>query len=294
MWRAERTRREQRVLWIDQARDAVDRARLDCLVGIERRQDRRKGSREQRLAGAGWPDEQKVVRTRRRDLERALWRLLPDDVAEIARPPRRGGGCWSGGGRDSRRAVEMRDRLAQRREGHRLRAEGGGLAGVASRYVDPGDPGREGTPDARHRSPDRTERAVEGELAQAEPVGLQGQLTRRAKDRERDRQVEAGAFLPALRGSQVHGDPAERELEPGIADRGPDPLARLLDRGIGEPDDREVREPVRDIDLDGHKRRLEAPEGAAQRPRDRAHGSMSRPSGRPSDRTPVRDVRTGH
>jgi len=186
------------------------------------------------------------------------------------------------------------DRLAERRERHGLCAEGGGLSGVARRHVDPRDPGRERAPHPRHRAPDRTERAVEGELAEAQPIRLRTELTGRAKDRERDREVEAGALLPALRGCQVHGDPAQREVESSVADRGPDALAGLLDGGIREPDDREVREPVRDVDLDRDERRLEAPEGAAQRPRDRAHRAMSRHSGRPSDRTAGRDVRTGH
>jgi len=51
----------------------------------------------------------------------------------------------------------------------------------------------------------------------------------------------------------------------------------------GSPDDREVREPVGDVDLDRDERRLEAPEGAAQRPCDRAHGRML-PSRRATER----------
>src|SRR5437773_2528432 len=39
-------------------------------------------------------------------------------------------------------------------------------------------------------------------------------------------------------------------------------LARLGDRRTGQADDLERRQPVRDIDLDGHERGLEAPERA--------------------------------
>jgi len=79
---AEGTRGQQRMLRIDEPRDAMDRARLDRLVRIERRQDRGKRASEQRLPGARRPDEQEVVRAGRGDLERALRRLLADDVSK--------------------------------------------------------------------------------------------------------------------------------------------------------------------------------------------------------------------
>src|SRR5207244_4241450 len=72
MRRAERSRDEQRPLGIDEPGNAVGRARLDGLVGIERREDRWQRAREQRLARARWSDEEEVVRTGGGDLERAL------------------------------------------------------------------------------------------------------------------------------------------------------------------------------------------------------------------------------
>ena len=109
------------------------------------------------------------------------------------------------------------------------------------------------------------------------------QLSGRPQDRQRDRQIEARAFLPTLGRCQVDGHAAQRELEARIPDGGSDPLFGLLHRGIGEADDREMREAVRDVDLDRDERGLEAPEGAPQRFRDSAHGadpSVQRPSGR--------------
>src|SRR6185503_1552797 len=80
---AERTRAEERALWIDQASDAVDRAGDDGLIRVERGQQRRDRACEQRLARSRRPDEQQAVSTSGRDLKCALRRLVPRDIREI-------------------------------------------------------------------------------------------------------------------------------------------------------------------------------------------------------------------
>jgi hypothetical protein len=63
-------------------------------------------------------------------------------------------------------------------------------------------------------------------------------LPRRGQHRERDRQVEAGALLPQLRRREVDGDAAARKLELGGRDSATDALARLVQRLVGQADDR--------------------------------------------------------
>ena len=59
-----------------------------------------------------------------------------------------------------------------------------------------------------------------------------------------DRQVEARARLAHVRGREVDGEPLLRELEPGVQQRGADALARLADRPVRQPDEREGRKPA--------------------------------------------------
>src|SRR5207302_289093 len=120
--RAERRRRKDWMIWIGEAGDAMDRARRDRFVVVERRQQRRQSAGEHRLAGARRSHKKQVVASSRGDLERELSK------------------------------TERRD--------------------------------------------------VDRELAAG------------AQYPERDRQVEACAFLATLRGSEIHGHPTQRELVP--------------------------------------------------------------------------------
>jgi hypothetical protein len=90
-------------------------------------------------------------------------------------------------------------------------------------------------------------------------------LPRRGEHGERDRQVEAGALLPQLRRREVDGDSAARELELGGRDPAADALARLVQRLVGEPDDRERRYSVLDVRLHLDAARLETDERMGDR-----------------------------
>ena len=75
-------------------------------------------------------------------------------------------------------------------------------------------------------------------------------LAARREDRHRERQVEARADLAQVRGREVDRDALLRELEARVRDRGAHPLARLPDRLVREPDDREGRQADADVGLD--------------------------------------------
>jgi hypothetical protein len=129
-----------------------------------------------------------------------------------------------------------------------------------------------GVTNAGHRPSNGAQRAIERELAETECADVGAQLPARAKDAQSDRKLEPGPFLAPLRRREIDGDPAKRELESGVADRRADALASLLDRGIRQTDDDKSRQAVRNVDLDGYERRLEAPERARGDARDRARG----------------------
>ena len=119
----------------------------------------------------------------------------------------------------------------------------------------------------RERAADRAQPPVERELADRR-VALElvaRHLLRRREHRERDRQVEAGALLPQLRGGEADDDAPSRELELGRGDPAADALARLVQRLVGEPDDRERRHPVPDVRLHLDAPGLEADEGMGDR-----------------------------
>jgi hypothetical protein len=69
-------------------------------------------------------------------------------------------------------------------------------------------------------------------------------------------EVEARSRLAHVRGREVHGQPLLRELEPGVEQRRADPLARLPDRPVREPHERERGQPTPDVHLDGDLLRM--------------------------------------
>jgi hypothetical protein len=71
-----------------------------------------------------------------------------------------------------------------------------------------------------------------------------GHLPRRGQHGERDWQVESGALLPQLSGSEVHGQPPVGPVQLGGGDPAADALFRLLTGAVGEPDDGERRDAV--------------------------------------------------
>jgi hypothetical protein len=92
------------------------------------------------------------------------------------------------------------------------------------------------------------------------------ELLGRGKDRERDRQVEAGALLPQLGRREIDRDPPRREVQLRRSDPRPDTLTGFLASAVGQPDDREARQAVANVCLDVDTTRLETDE----RMRDRA------------------------
>jgi hypothetical protein len=92
------------------------------------------------------------------------------------------------------------------------------------------------------------------------------ELTRRGKNRERDRQIEARSLLPQRRRSEIDGDPpVERPLQRRRHDPASDSMLRFLAGTVGEPDDCEPRDAWLHMRLDLHLARFETDESMSER-----------------------------
>ena len=118
--RAERPLREEADPRRQQPRDRVHRARLQCLVERQRRQDARHAPRHHRLAGAGWANHEDVVAAGCRDFERAARQGLRQHIGEVrcAVMGLKHSGRDAGRGPDNAgRVVEGADGLGERATG---------------------------------------------------------------------------------------------------------------------------------------------------------------------------------
>ena len=195
------------------------------------------------------------------ELERAARALLAADVGEVGRI-----GLRRLVGRLRRRRTELAaqvgDGLGEVPDRDRLDAAELGLAGRLGRTENPLEPGPPRPFGDGERPAHRSHAAVQRQLADrgvlGEPVGRD--LPRGGEDRQRDREVEAGALLAQAGRREVDGDPLQRPLELRRADAAPDPVLRLRTGSIGEPDDREAGHAAVDVRLDLDAARLEADE----------------------------------
>jgi hypothetical protein len=98
------------------------------------------------------------------------------------------------------------------------------------------------------------------------------------EDAEREDEVEPGSLLAHVRRSKVRRDPLHRVVVAGVSDGTAHPVARLLHGGVRQPDDREHRESVVDVDLDADGNRIDAVEHRT--PSAREHAQPFRGSSR--------------
>ena len=106
-----------------------------------------------------------------------------------------------------------------------------------------------------------TDLAAQGQLAdEGDPPRTRPELLRAEQDADRHREIERRARFPQVRRREVDRDPSRRMDESGVAQRAANTLACLLERGVGEADDREPGQPRRDVDLDPDQPAVEAVE----------------------------------
>ena len=262
----------------ERAGQAEHGGRLERVFLRHRRQQASEALREHRLAGPGRTDHQQAGLTGRGDLERALGDRLPLDVAQVGQI-RRGDvvqGSARGGSGARRRGIAGQQRRARRRAGAPRRGSPGPRPAPPRRRWRCGSTsaraarlrGRAALQRQAHRqrAAHRPQLAAERELARElecrQPSGID--LPARREDAERNWQVEAAGFFRQVGGREVDGDALVRgKLKPAVLDCGAHPLARFLDFGIGQADQREARQAVGQMHFDRDLGRRERVECAA-------------------------------
>ncbi len=255
---------------------------------VERRQQAADGPRDQRLPGPGRPDEDQSVTAGEGDLERPSCLELTTDVGKVRRrlrrrirldghnrlarvaSPDRGLRQLDPGRDEPVRSPDASPdrvgRFAQRPDADDLDAVGQGrFAERIGRHDDPPDAApREGRDhgqdpwDGRHVPAER-------QLADhRDPARRGDDLLGAEEDSHRDCEIDGRAGLAQVRRGKVHGDPARRMAEAGVANGAADALARLLQGGVREPDDREARQARRHVDLDPDDAAVEADESGRE------------------------------
>ena len=252
--RAERARLDEASA-AQQPGDGVHLGGLEGFVEVHRREDARHAAGEHRLARAGRPDEEHVVRSCRRDLERAQGLGLAADVAHVGRGAlargrarRRGVGVHA--------ALERADRLAEVSAGvHAEALHDGGLGGVLGRDDEGGGAAVPRADGEGEHAADGPEGGVERELSEERDLfealarGLRGLLAG-GEDAERDGQVEVRAVLAEVGGREVERDASHRPRDADVLDRRLYADARLPDRAVRQPGDVEGLQAEAEVDLD--------------------------------------------
>jgi len=241
------------------AAQGLERGRRQCLLFGHWRQDAGKALGEHGLAGAGRANHEHAVSAGGGDFECPFgWRLALD-LCQV-RKGRRGRRWRIGGAPQNLAPGEMRAHLQQcgrridQRVAHQrcfgcaLNRQHEGAAG-AMRVVGHGQ-----------RAPDGTQFAGQCKLPRefilAEPVG--GNLRGGRENTERNRQIEAAAFLGQVRGREIDGDAADGKFETAVEQGGAHPVLALFHFDLGQTDDGEIRQPVGEMNLYGDRRRFHA------------------------------------
>jgi hypothetical protein len=234
------------------AGDRVHRGHLERAGVVQRRQDRGEPLGQHGLAGARWSEQGEMVRAGGGDLQGEPAAVLADDVGEVERVHVLGTvHCGWFGQRDA--GPGELDDLAELLGAADLYAgDQGRLGGVVGRHDDAPDAGPRRRERHRQHAAHGADLPVEAELADEGGAadGAQLEFAGRPEHHECDGQVEAGAVLGKVSREQVDGDAPLRPLLVGVDDRGADPVAGLVERGVGQAGERQRGQARRDIGLD--------------------------------------------
>ena len=252
---------EQLALGQGAAGRRVDPGHRERLRRRQRRQQPGQALGQHGLARAGRPDHQEVVAPGRGDLERPAPDRLATHVGQV--------GCGRGAAGSARAGTS--GQCAWPRSTRPQVGQRGGAVDV----VPPDQRGLAHVAE-RHDQPERARWRRPGRSCPGRGAGTR---SARARRRRRGPRLHAGCSSPAatrsptamgrsspappLRtpdGRQVDRDPAQRPRQAAREHGGAHPVAGLAHRGVGQADDGEAGQPVRDVDLDQDR----APHGTGQ------------------------------
>ena len=260
-----------------------DRGDLEGLVVGEVGQDARQPGGEHRLARSRRPDHRHVVGTCGRDGERLDHILVSQHVAHIELAL----GCLPTVGRHGkphgfdrlrRESTAVPDRGIPERSDrddpdpvHQV-----SLIGIRRRNHDIRESGPTRRGDRREHSRNRSEPAVESELAEVDDTrhGVDRDVAGRSKRRDGDREVEPGALLAQGRGREVDGEFALRQRASRVDGSRSDAFAGLAEGRVRQSDEHERRKAGSDVRLDFDDVSLQPVQCDGEGPR---HGHQTAP-----------------
>ncbi len=112
---------------------------------------------------------------------------------------------------------------------------------------------------SRQRTLDPLDTPVEREFAENQVAAQARAILEhvlRGENSERQRQIERRSFLARVGRREIDRHLARREIEAGIFQRRLDPIERLLDRALGQPDEPMRRHSGADVDFDFDRKRV--------------------------------------
>ena len=275
---------------------------------IERWQETRDRPGQERLARARRSDHQEAVSTCERDLETSprldltadLGKIRDRDARHIDRRRRRrhrpvvrlaefDPSRRDDGSRATSRRADHLDRVGQRPDADHLDPrDQARLVHGLRRDHDAGQTAPVQGGDHRQHTRHRAHLAGQRQLTdEPEAAGPGPHLFRADEDPDGHGEVQRCPALAQVRRREVHGDPSWRMHETGVAQRAPDPFARLLEGRVGEADDREPGQTRGDVHLDPDEPAVEAVErGGGERGQHAPETRVGRLSRGPSPITP--------
>ena len=211
------------------------------------------------LARARRADEQRIVAPSSGDLERALGLTLATHVLEVelARFGHDFAGLEERGLGERALGSQPSVDLAQRATGGQTqRLHHGGLTPVSERQAT----GQNGD---GQRSRDASQLSGQGELSSEDAAsqGFRIKVAGGGEHPQRDGQIEEGTLAAQIAWRQADGDALLRQGKVGVAQRGQHSHFGGLARILADPDDVEVGQTQREVDLDQHREGFEPYDG---------------------------------
>jgi hypothetical protein len=246
------------------ARKRSHRGRVQRLGFRHRRQNARQPDREHRLAGARRSDHEHAVSAGCGNFQRALGACLALDVGQIWMLFRAHGP----GGRLGRERCRAREVRADGEQAFRRMDHGALDQRRLARAVD----GQHECAPVADRAQRHGERAAHGaqlagerELARKLVAfqALARDLARGGENTERDRKIEASALLRELGWREIDRDAPGGKSEVAVHQGRAHPFPALTNLRVRETHDREARQAVAEMNLDGHVRGVEPGERTA-------------------------------
>jgi len=266
----ERPLYDQRILARQQSEHRMNLGRFKRFFKTEGRQNGGNAACQHGFATSRRTNEKCIVRSGGGDLQGAFDVLLAADFRKIGR--KCGAGIKQGCGVDLARSQwlltgQESDRLSQIMHSiDRQRFHHGAFAGIFSRQDQPVDIPVPGRYCHRQAAAHRLDSTIEREFAKhgVALLGFGGDNSGGGEEADRHGEVKGGPLFFDVSRGQVDGDPAGREFVAGILDGGFNAVLAFLDGSFGEPNRRELRQALGNIDFHLDRISVDAEQGTGK------------------------------